>query len=88
MDINNIKMKSIFLVQVIGWEILIVGVGMDIIESPLFGSGELLSVFSLNLALGQSHMAQSHRKLEDVYDSKGGISVFLRSLGKFHCFVS
>ena len=87
MDRNNIKMKSIFLVQVIGWELLIVGVGVDMIESPLFGSGEL-SVFSLNLALRQSHMAQSHRKLEDVCDSKGGKSVFLRSLEKFHCFVS
>ena len=87
MDRNNIKMKSTFLVQVIGWEILIVGVEADMIESPLFGSGEL-SVFSLNLALRQSHMAQSHRKLEDVYDSKGGKSVFLRSLEKLHCFVS
>ena len=88
MDRDNIKMKSIFLVQVIGWEILIIGVGVDIIESPLLGSGELLSVFYLNLALRQSHMAQSHRKLKDIYDSKGGISVFLQSLGKFHCFVS
>ena len=88
MDRDNIKMKSIFLVQVIGWEILIIGVGVDIIESPLLGSGELLSVFYLNLALRQSHMAQSHRKLKDIYDSKAGISVFLQSLGKFHCFVS
>ena len=88
MDRNNIKMKSIFLVQVIGWEILIIEVGVDIIESPLFESWELLSVFYLNLDIRQSHMAQSHKKLKDIYDYKGGISVFLQSLGKFHCFVS
>ena len=57
MDRNNIKMKSIFLVQVIGWEILIIEVGVDIIESPLFESWELLSVFYLNLDIRQSHMA-------------------------------